>query len=273
LSEAGYIEGQNVAVEYRSAEGRLDRLPALAADLIRRQVAVIVATTPSALAAQAAKTTIPIVFASGGDPVREGLVRTLNRPGDNITGVSYMFSVLAGKRLALLRQLVPEATIIGVLANPNIPNTVAERRDVQAAAAKIGQQLVVIDVSSDRDFEAAFATFVRQGARALFVGSGGFLNSNRNRVVALAARYALPASYVWREAVLAGGLMSYGPSITDGHRQVGIYTGKILKGEKVANLPVIQSTKFEFVINLKTARTLGLDFHPQLLATADEVIE
>ena len=273
LRETGFVEGENVAIEFRWADNQLDRLPALLAELIQRQVAVIVANTPSALAAKAANTTIPIVFASGGDPVREGLVTSLNRPGGNITGVSYLFGAIAGKRLTLLRQLVPGATTIGVLANPNIPNTEAERRDVLAAANAIGQQLVMIDVSSDHDFEPAFATFVRRGAGALLVGTGGFLNSHRDQLVALAARHSLPACYVWREAALAGGLMSYGPSIADGHRQVGIYAGRILKGEKPADLPVVQSTKFEFVINLKTARTLGLEIPSMLLALAEEVIE
>jgi putative ABC transport system substrate-binding protein len=273
LQEAGFVEGQNVTIEFRWADNNLDRLPSLVGELIALRVAVIIANTPSALAAEAATTTIPIVFASGGDPIREGLVKSLNRPGGNVTGVSYMFSVLAAKRLSLLRQLVPKAGIIGVLANPNIPNTVAERKEVLAAADAISQPLVTVDVGSEREFEAAFATFVERGAGALFVGSGGFLNSKREQIVALAARHRLPASYVWREAALAGGLMSYGPSITDGHRQAGIYVGRILKGEKPGDLPVMQSSKFEFVLNFKTAKTLGLEFHPQLIATADEVIE
>ena len=273
LGEAGFVEGQNVAIEFRWADNRLDRLPALVEELIRVPVSVLVANTPSALAAKAANTKIPIVFATGGDPIRDGLVESLNRPGGNVTGVSYMFSVLAAKRLSLLRQLVPKATTIGVLTNTSIPNTVAEQREVEAAAEAMGQQLAMIDVRSDREFEAAFATFAKREVAALFVGSGGFMNSHRERVVALAARYRLPASYVWREAAFAGGLMSYGPSVTDGHRQAGIYAGRILKGEKPGDLPVVQSTKFEFVINLKTAKVLGLEFHPQLLATADEVIE
>jgi putative ABC transport system substrate-binding protein len=273
LQEAGFVEGRNVTIEFRWADNDLGRLPVLVAELIGKPVSIIVANTPAALAAKATKTTIPIVFASGGDPIREKLVTSLNQPGGNVTGVSYMFSVLAAKRLSLLRQLVPKATTIGVLANPSIPNTAAERNEVLAAADAMGQKLVVVDVDSERDFEAAFATLVKREVAALFVGSGGFLNSQRERVAALAARHRLPASYVWREAVLAGGLMSYGPSITDGHRQVGIYAGRILKGEQPGNLPVVQSSKFEFVINLKTAKTLGLEFHPQLLATADEVIE
>ena len=273
LQEAGFVERQNVAIEFRWADNDLDRLPALVEELTRLPVAVIVANTPSALAAEAAKTKIPIVFASGGDPIREGLVTSLNRPGGNVTGVSYMFSALATKRLSLLRQLVPKAATIGLLANPAIPNTAAEKKDVQAAAQAIGQPLVTVDVASEREFEPAFATLVERGVGALFVGSGGFLNSKHQHIVALAAQHKLPASYVWREAALSGGLVSYGPSITDGHRQAGIYTGRILKGERPGDLPVVQSSKFEFVLNLKTAKTLGLEFHPQLLATADEVIE
>jgi putative ABC transport system substrate-binding protein len=273
LKEAGFVEGQNVAVEYRSAEDHPDRLPALVADLISRQVAVIVGNQSSALAAKAAATTVPIVFATGADPVQVGLVASLNRPGGNVTGVNFFTTVLGPKRLELLRQLVPKATRFGMLVNPNNPDTEAERRDVQASAQAIGQQLIVLDVSSDRDIETAFANFVQRGAGALHVGTGAFLFSNRERVVALAARYAVPASYGDREAVAAGGLMSYGPSIVDAYRQVGLYVGRILKGAKAADLPVIQSTKFEFVINLKTAKALGLTISPDVLSIADEVIE
>jgi putative ABC transport system substrate-binding protein len=273
LKEAGFVEGQNVAIEYRSAEDRHDRLSALVAELIRRQVAVIVGNTPAALAAKAATTMVPIVFATGGDPVRDGLVASLNRPGGNVTGVAFFSGVIGAKRLELLRQVVPEATIIAMLVNPNTPVTEAERRDVQSAAQAIGQQLVILDVSSERDVETAFATFVQHGAAALLVGTGGFLNSERGRIVALADRYALPASYSQRDGAVAGGLMSYGTSITDAYRQVGIYVARILKGERPADLPVIQSTKFEFVLNLRAAKTLGLDVPDKLLALADEVIE
>jgi putative ABC transport system substrate-binding protein len=248
-------------------------LPALVADLLGRPVSVIVADNISALVAKAATKTIPIVFAGGGDPVQEGLVASLNRPGGNVTGVNFFAGVLGPKRLELLLQLVPKATTIAVLVNPNTIETEAERRDLQAAAQAIGRQLIILDVDSDRDIELAFATFAQRGASALLTGAGAFFNSKRGLLVALAARHGLPAMYAIRETVVAGGLMSYGPSITDAYRQVGIYTGRILKGEKPADLPVVQSSKFEFVINLKTAKTLGLEFHPQLLATADEVIE
>jgi ABC-type uncharacterized transport system substrate-binding protein len=273
LKEAGFVEGQNVAIEYRSADNQPDRLLALVTDLIRQPVAVIVGNTDSALAAKAATTTVPIVFATGSDPVRDGLVASLNRPGGNVTGVSFFSGVLGAKRLELLRQVVPRATIMAMLVSPNTPVTEAERRDVQAAAQAIGQQLVIFDVSSERDIETAFATFVQHGAGALLVGTGGFLNSERERIVALADRYALPASHSQREGVVAGGLMSYGTSITDAYRQVGIYVARILKGERPADLPVIQSPKFEFVLNLRAAKTLGLDVPDKLLALADEVIE
>jgi putative ABC transport system substrate-binding protein len=273
LKEAGIVEGQNVATEYRYADNQIDRLPALVADLIRRPVAVIVGNLAPALAAKATTTTVPIVFVTGGDPVQDGLVANLNRPGGNVTGVSFFSSVVGTKRLELLRQLVPRATTIAVLVNPENPNTEADRRDVQAAALAIGQDLIVLDARSVRDIETAFATFVQRGAGALLAGGGAFLNSNRERIVALAARHALPTSYAQRETVVAGGLMSYGASITDAYRQVGIYAGRILKGEKPADLPVMRSSKFEFVINLKTAKALGLTVPLIMQMTADEVIE
>jgi len=268
------VEGQNVAIEFRSADDQRDRLPALVAVLLGRPVSMIAGDNVAALAAKAATKTIPIVFAGGGDPVQEGLVASLNRPGGNVTGVNFFAGVLGPKRLELLLQLVPKATTIAVLINPNTTETEAERRDVQAAAQAIGRQFIILDVSSDRDIDLAFATFAQRGAGALLIGSGGFLNSSkRERLVALAARHRLPAVYAVREAVVAGGLMSYGPSVTDAYRQVGVYTGRILKGEKPADLPVMQSTKFEFVLNLKTAKALGLEVPPTLLALADEVIE
>jgi putative ABC transport system substrate-binding protein len=273
LKEAGFIEGQNVSIEYRYADNQIDRVPALVAELIRWPVAVLVGNLAPTLAAKAATATVPIVFVGGDDPVREGLVTSINRPGGNITGASFFSGELGPKRLELLRQLVPKATTIGVLVNPNNPNTEAERTDVQTAALPVGQQLIVLDVGSDHDVESAFATFVQRKTGALFVGSGAFMFSHREQLVALAARYALPASYSNPDSVQAGGLMSYGTSITDAYRQGGVYTGRILKGEKPGDLPVVQPTKFDFVINLKTAKALGLTVPPTLLALADEVIE
>jgi putative tryptophan/tyrosine transport system substrate-binding protein len=275
LKEAGFIEGQNVAIEYRSAEDQVHRLPALVADLVRQQIALIVGNTPSVLAAKAATTTVPIVFVIGGDPVIQGLVASLNRPGSNLTGVSFLSGASGTKRLELLRQLVPKAAAIAVLvdSDPNVPQAERELRDVQAAARASGQELIVAEVRDDRDIEAAFAMFAQSGVGALFVGTSAFFNSRRERLAALAIRHALPASYVLREFATAGGLMSYGTSITDAYRLAGIYAGRILKGEKPDDLPVQQSTKFEFVLNLRTAKALGLEIPDKLLALADEVIE
>ena len=273
LKQAGLVEGQDCAIEYRWADNQLDRLPALVADLLRQQVDVIVANTPAALAAKAATMTVPIVFAGGRDPVKDGLVASLSWPGGNVTGVHFFFSELGAKRLDLLRQIAPRATTIAVLVNPNHGDTEAERTDILATGQAIGQQLFVLDVNSEQNIEAAFATVVQRDAGALYVGTGAFTNSHRELLVALAARHALPASYSQREAVVAGGLMSYGPSITDAYRQTGIYAARILKGEKPADLPVMRSTRFELMLNLKTAKTLRLQIPDTLLALADEVIE
>jgi len=274
LKEAGFIEGQNVLIEYRSAEDQAHRLPALVDDLVRRQVALIVGNTPSSLAAKAATTTVPIVFVSGNDPVINGLVPNLNRPGGNTTGVSFLSSASVTKRLELLRQLAPKAAAIAMLVGSNLaPDTERELRDVQAAVHASGQELIVVEAASDRDIEGAFATFAQRGAGALFIGSSPIFNSRRERVAALAVRHALPATYSLREFATAGGLMSYGTSITDAYRLAGTYASRILKGEKPADLPVQQSTKFDFVINLRTAKALSLEIPDKLLALADEVIE
>jgi ABC-type uncharacterized transport system substrate-binding protein len=273
LREIGFVEGQNVAIEYHYADNQFDRVPGLVANWICQPVAVIVANAAPALAAKAATRTVPIVFATGGDPVEDGFVASMNRPGGNVTGVSFFGSVVGAKRLELLRQLVPSATTIAVLVNPDKANTEAERRDVEAAALAVGQRLIVLGASSVHDIETGFATFVQRGAGAMLAGGGAFMNSNRERIIALAARHALPTSYAQRESVVAGGLMSYGASITDAYRQVGVYAGRILKGEKPGDLPVMRSSKFEFLINLKTAKTLGLTVPLTLQAAADEVIE
>jgi ABC-type uncharacterized transport system substrate-binding protein len=273
LKEAGFVEGQNVAIEYRFDEGQADRLPLLVADLLRRQIALIVGDTPAALAAKAATTTVPIVFVSGGDPIKLGLVASFNQPGGNVTGINFITGELGAKQLGLLRELLPGVARIAVLVDPKFPTTERFVSDVRAATLAAGQQIEVLYASSDREIETAFATLVQRGAGALQVGIGGSLGSHRERIVALAARHRIPAIYVWREAVAAGGLMSYAPRISDAYRQGGIYAGRILKGEKPGDLPVMLPTKFELVINVKTAKALGLEIPDKLLALADEVIE
>jgi putative ABC transport system substrate-binding protein len=275
LKDAGYIEGRNVAIYFRSADGQTDRFVTLAGDIIGRRVAVIITTGggAAALAAYAATTTIPIVFVNGVDPVSSGLVMSLNRPGGNATGVYIFQQVLEGKRLGLLRELVPSAASIAVLLNPTNANFQTQLRGVQDAARDLGQQVSILSANTEREIDVAFATVAQSGARALLVGSDPFFSSERDQVIALAARHAIPAIYEGREFATAGGLASYGTSLADAYRQAALYAGRILKGEKPADLPIVQPTKFEFVINLKTAKTLGLDVSPGLAASADEIVE
>jgi len=275
LKESGYVEGQNVAVEYRWAEGQYERLPELAADLVRQQVSVIFVGggAPAELAVKAATTTIPIVFSTGGDPVRSGLVASLNQPSGNITGVYHFATGLEAKRLGLLHEMLPKATPIAVLINPNYADAENQLRDVQEAAARLGVQLVVVRANAESDFNAAFSTVVQQRSGALLVCASPFFNNKREQLVVPAARHALPTIYEWRDFAAAGGLMSYGTSLADAYRQAGVYAGLILKGAKPADLPIVQATRFEFVINLSTAKALGIEVPPTLSARADEVIE
>ena len=275
LNETGYIEGQNVAIEYRWAEGDYDRYPALVAELVGRQVNVILAagTVQSALAAKAATATIPIVFANGSDPIKFGLVASLNRPGGNLTGVSFFTAILEAKRLGLLHELVPSAATVACLVNPNNPNAETQLNDIDQGARALGLRIRILNASGERDFDKIFDALDQQQTGALLVATDPAFLAGRQQITALVARHAVPAIYEWREFVEAGGLASYGTNLTDAYRQAGVYVGKILNGAKPAEIPVIQSTKFEFVINIKTAKTLGLEIPAGVSARADEVIE
>ena len=274
LKDAGYVEGRNVAIKYRSADGRFDRLPAMAVDLVSDPAAVIVSLAPFAVvAAKNATTAIPIVLALGADPVDLGLVPSLNRPGGNVTGVTFFINSLGAKRFELLHQLIPGATVVGFLINPQNPTSAPQISDVQAAAHSLGIELRVLNGSSEREIDAAFGSAVQQHVNAVVVGADSVFLSRCDQIVGLAARYALPAIYYVREFAVAGGLISYGASITDAYRLAGRYAGRILNGEKPADLPIQQTVKFELAINLKTAKTLGLTVPPSLLTSADDVIE
>ena len=274
LKESGFVEGQNAAIEYRSAEGQFDRFPALASELVRRNVAVLVVTSSAgARAAKQATSTLPIVFSVGDDPTDSGIVGSLNRPEGNTTGVYQFTSGLEAKRLGLLREMVPQATSIAVLVNPNYSGAEAQLRDVQEAAAALHVQLFIVRANSGNDLNGAFSSLIQQKAAALLVCASPFFNIRREQIVVLAARHAVPAIYEWRDFVTAGGLMSYGTSLADAYRQAGVYAGRILKGARPSELPIVQLIKFELVINLSTAKAIGLEVPPSLLARADEVIE
>jgi ABC-type uncharacterized transport system substrate-binding protein len=275
LSEAGFVEGQNIVIEYRWGLGQYDRMPALAADLVNRRVAVLVGVGGdiSAVAAKQATSTIPIVFGTGSDPIKAGMVESLSRPGGNATGYSLLTNQMEPKRLSMLHDLMPGAAVIGVLLNPNFPPAARQLQDLEEAARTIGQQLFVSKASNDGELSAAFTSLVQQRVGALLVAADPYFDTRRDQIIAFAKQNRLPAIYQLREYAVAGGLISYGPSITDMYRQAGIYTGRILKGARPADLPVVQPTKFDFVINLKTAKALGLTVPPGLLNAADEVIE
>ena len=273
LNDAGFVEGQNVIIDYRWADDQDDKLKGMAADLVRRRVAVIVGNTPSTRAAKAATATVPIVFVMGSDPVRAGLVASINRPGGNVTGVVFTTGDLTAKRLGLLHELVPKAAVIAVLLDPKYPELELVAKDAVAAGRAIAREVLIVKAANEREFNAAFATIVQAGAGALLVGGGSFFNNQRRKLVALAGHHSLPASYVNREYAEAGGLMSYGSSQTEAYRRAGNYVGRILKGTKPADLPVEMASRFEMVINLAVAKALGLEIPPMLLARADEVIE
>ena len=273
LKETGFVEGQNVRIEYRWAQGRYDLLPELAADLVRREVAVIMTNTPTSQVAKAATSTIPIVFASADDPIPLGLVASFNRPGGNATGIYFLIAALEGKRVEFLHEVVPKAGTIALLVDPNFPSAATQTLAMRQAARSLGLNLLVVTAGTERDIDTAFATLVREGAGALAVAASGFFFFHREQLVALAAHHGMPVVYPWRDAAAAGGLMSYGASPFDAYRQAGIYAGRILKGEKPADLPVQQAVKVEFVINLRSAKALGLTVPLPLLGRADEVIE
>ncbi|HZR72630.1 ABC transporter substrate-binding protein [Bradyrhizobium sp.] len=275
LAETGFVEGRNLEIQYRFAEGQYDRLPTLAGELISRRVAVIAACggIQTALSAKSASATIPLVFGNGSDPVQFGLVKSLNRPAGNMTGVSYITATLEAKRLGLLSELLPSAGIFGILVNPRNDNADNQLKDIAQGALALSRPITILKASNEQEIEAAFQAFAQQGISALLVGSDPYFASQREHIVSLAARYKMPAISEWREFAQAGGLASYGTNLTDNYRLVGVYVGRILKGEKPAELPVVQATKFEFVINLKTAKSLGLTLPPGPLSTVDDVIE